>query len=136
MMVSGFEEAWERKRAVVQTLLHPVPGWTETWKGVGLCGFVCASVTVYVRDTYGRVSAANALPFLAGSGPVVAQLYGDETLAYTAFNPWQLISLPVLVWILGVIDESFVPALPFNTPRREFGVYGWLALFSISGIQS
>ena len=22
-----------------------------------------------------------------------------------------------------------MPALPFNTPRREFGIYSWLALF-------
>ena len=43
--------------------------------------------------------------------------------------PWQLITLPALIWVLGVIGELFVPALPFDIPRREFGVYSWLALF-------
>ena len=76
-----------------------------------------------------RVSAANALPYLAGSAPVVAQLYADETLAYTTYKLWQVIGLPILVWILGVIGELFVPTLPLDTPRREFGIYSWLALF-------
>ena len=71
----------------------------------------------------------NVLPFLVGSGHVVAQSYEDETLASVAYKQWQLISLPVIIWILGVIGELFVPALPFNVPRREFGVYSWLVLF-------
>jgi len=56
-------------------------------------------------------------------------MYSDETLAYTTYKPRQLIILPLLVWILGIIGELFVPALPFNTPRRKFGLYSWLALF-------
>jgi len=64
-----------------------------------------------------------------GSGPLVAQSYADETLAYTTYKQWQLIGLPILVWILGIIGELFVPTLPLNIPRREFGVYSWLALF-------
>ena len=79
--------------------------------------------------TRGRFGAANSLPYLAGSGPVVAQSYTDETLAYTTYERWQLIGLPILVWVLGVIGELFVPTLPFDIPRREFGVYSWLALF-------
>ena len=76
-----------------------------------------------------RVGAVNLLPYLVGSGPVVAQLYKDETLAYTTFKPWQLIALPVLVLVLGTVGELFVPALPLGIPRREFGVHSWLALF-------
>ena len=76
-----------------------------------------------------RIDAVNVLPYLVGSGPVVAQLYEDETLAYTVYKPWQLIGLSVLIWILGVIGELFVPILPLSVPRREFGVYSWLALF-------
>ena len=76
-----------------------------------------------------RIGAANTLPYFAGSGPVVAQSYADETLAYTTFKQWQLISLPIIVWILGVIGELFVPTLPLNIPRREYGIYSWLALF-------
>jgi len=76
-----------------------------------------------------RVDAANVLPYLAGSAPIVAQSYPDQTLAYVTYAQWQLISLPMLVLLLGTIGELFVPTLPFNIPRRGFGVYSWLALF-------
>jgi len=49
-------------------------------------------------------------------------------LAFATYQRWQLIGLPVLVWVLGVIGGLFVPTLPLNIPRREFGVYSWLAL--------
>ena len=75
-----------------------------------------------------RADAVNVLPYLVGSEPVVAQMYRDETLAYATYKPWQLISLPVLVLILGAIGELFVPTPPLNIPRRGFGVYSWLAL--------
>jgi len=77
----------------------------------------------------GRIGAVNVLPYLVRSGLVVAQSYEDETLAYTTYELWQLIGLSVLIWTLGIIGELFVPGLPFDIPRREFGVYSWLALF-------
>jgi len=76
-----------------------------------------------------QFGAIHVLPYLAGTGHVVAQVYADETLAYVTYKQWQLIGLPVLIWILGIIGELFVPTLPFDIPRREFGVYSWLALF-------
>lgn len=76
-----------------------------------------------------RVDAANVLPFLAGSGHIVAQSYPDRTLAYVTYEQWQLIGLPMLVLLLGIIGELFVPTLPLNVPRRGFGVYSWLTLF-------
>jgi len=76
-----------------------------------------------------RLGAANTLPFLVGSGQLVAQSYPDETLAYSTYKLWQLVALPILIWTLGIIGEMFVPKLPLNIPRREFGVYSWLALF-------
>ena len=75
-----------------------------------------------------RAGAVNVLPYFVGSGSVVAQLYEDETLADATYKTWQLIILPVLVLILGIIGELFVPELPLGIPRREFGVYSWLAL--------
>ena len=50
-------------------------------------------------------------------------------MAFTTFNQWQLIALPIIIWTLGIIGELFVPTLPLNIPRRGFGVYSWLALF-------
>ena len=97
-------------------------------KGAGPLGYTELSPDL-LAITRGRVSAANALPFLAGSGLVVAQQYNDETLAYATFKSRWMISLAAAIWFLGVIGELFVPALPFNTPRREFGMYSWLTLF-------
>jgi len=34
----------------------------------------------------------------------------------------------MLVLVLGIIGELFVPTLPLNIPRRGFGAYSWLAL--------
>jgi len=76
-----------------------------------------------------RADAVNVLPYLVGSGHVVAQSYADETLAFTTYKQWQLICLPALVLVLGIVGELFVPTLPLNIPRRGFGVYSWLALF-------
>ena len=64
-----------------------------------------------------------------GSAPIVAQAYADETLAYVTYEQWELISLPILVLILGIVGELFVPTLPLNIPRRAFGVYSWLTLY-------
>ena len=75
-----------------------------------------------------RIRAASTLPYLVGTKSVVAQLYEDEVLAFTTYKRWQLLSLPVLILILGIIGELFVPILPLNIPRREFGVYSWVAL--------
>ena len=78
--------------------------------------------------TRARIGAVNTLPYLVGSGTVVAQSYKDEVVAFATYEPWQLIVLPILIWILGVIGELFVPVLPLNIPRREFGLYSWLML--------
>jgi len=96
--------------------------------GTGPLGYTELSPNRFARFR-ARAGAAYALPYLVGSGLVVAQSYRSETLAYVTYKPWQLIALPVLVWILGIIGELFVPTLPLHIPRREFGVYSWLALF-------
>ena len=83
-------------------------------------------------DKVGRVladySAGYALPYLVGSGDVVAQYYEDETVARTTYKKWQLIGPLLGILILGIIGELFVPVLPGDIPRREFGIYSWLAL--------
>ena len=105
-----------------------IPQIVSFTEGTGLQGYVELSPDRFAAIR-ARADAVNVLPYLAGSGAVVAQSYRDETLAFATYKPWQLIALPILVWILGVIGELFVPALPLKVPRREFGVYSWLALF-------
>jgi len=108
-------------------LTRSIPQIVSFSEGTGLDGYVELSPD-RVAAFRARAGAVNVLPYLVGSGPVVAQLYRDETLAYTTFKPWQLIAVPVVVLILGTVGELFVPALPLGIPRREFGIYSWLAL--------
>jgi len=109
-------------------LTRPILQIVSFTEGTGPKGYIELSPD-RVAVFRARVDAVNVLPYLAGSGPVVAQVYRDETLAYATYKPWQLIILPALVLILGTIGELFVPTLPLDIPRREFGVYSWLALF-------
>ncbi|CAE6484465.1 unnamed protein product, partial [Rhizoctonia solani] len=65
---------------------------------------------------------AKKLPYLAGTQPVLARSYPDKTVAYIR------ISKPSLgITLLGYIVAIFVPRLPLGLPRRDFGVYSWLA---------
>jgi len=96
--------------------------------GVGPSGYTELSPD-RLANILGGFDAAYALPYLVGSAPVVAQQYEDETVAYVAYEMWQLIALLAFLWILGIVGELFVPALPHQVPRREFGAYSWLALF-------
>jgi len=96
--------------------------------GIGQWGYTELSPD-RLATTLARIRAASTLPYLVGSGPIVAQSYMDQALAYTTYKRWGLIGLPIFIWLLGVIGELFVPMLPLHMPRREFGVYSWLALF-------
>ena len=109
-------------------LTPPSPQAFYFTDGAGLREYTELSPSRYATIR-ARVGAATALPYLVGSGLVVAQSYEDETLAYTTFKPWQLITLLLIVLNLGIIGELFVPILPLGVPRREFGPYSWLALF-------
>jgi len=121
---------WVGSYTCVQCFLspEPAPQVVSFTNGTGPKGYTELSPDRFAAIR-ARVSAANALPFLAGSAPIVAHSYGDETLASTTFTWWQLIIPLLLVLILGIIGELFVPTLPLDIPRREFGVYSWLALF-------
>ena len=109
-------------------LTRPITQIVSFTEGTGLRGYVELSPDRFAVFR-ARSDAVNVLPYLVGSGPVVAQFYKDETLAYTAYKPWQMVALLVLVLTLGTIGELFVPVLPLNIPRRGFGLYSWLALF-------
>jgi len=79
-------------------------------------------------DVRGKVEALNALPFLSGTGPIVVRAYKDEVLASASFNPYILGGVLGIVLVLGVLAGLFVPALPFNIPRRGFGLFSWVAV--------
>lgn len=80
-----------------------------------------------LQDVLGDVDSQHLLPYLVGSQPIVAHLYPDKTVAYTkVFVVWLIGSL-IGVLILGFVVAIFVPRLPLGLPRRDFGIFSWLA---------
>ncbi|CAE6457559.1 unnamed protein product [Rhizoctonia solani] len=80
-----------------------------------------------VANAIAKSDAQHLLPYLAGSQPILARTYPDKTVAYIRISKLGLgISLLVML-ILGYIVAIFVPRLPLGLPRRDFGVYSWLA---------
>ncbi|CAE6420807.1 unnamed protein product [Rhizoctonia solani] len=84
-------------------------------------------VAAELQDVLGDVDSQHLLPYLVGSQPIVAHLYPDETLAYTkVYLVWLIVTL-IVVLVLGFIVAIFVPRLPLGLPRRDFGVFSWIA---------
>ena len=71
--------------------------------------------------------ASNVLPFLSGSGKIIAHSYRSETLAWVKFVPWQLATVLSISLLLGVIAAFCLPTLPLDVPRRGFGLFSWIA---------
>ncbi|CAE6417342.1 unnamed protein product [Rhizoctonia solani] len=84
-------------------------------------------VSLGVLDFEVELTWGKKLPYLAGTQPVLARSYPDKTVAYIRISKlWLGISLLVML-LLGYIVAIFVPRLPLGLPRRDFGVYSWLA---------
>ncbi|CAE6440486.1 unnamed protein product [Rhizoctonia solani] len=80
-----------------------------------------------VANAIAKSDSQHLLPYLAGTQPVLARSYPDKTVAYIRISKlWLGISLLVML-LLGYIVAIFVPRLPLGLPRRDFGVYSWLA---------
>jgi len=82
----------------------------------------------FYADVRGNVEASNALPFLSGTRPIVVRAYKDEVLASASFNPYILGGVLGVALFLGALAGLFVPALPFDIPRRGFGLFSWVAV--------
>ncbi|KAG6828760.1 hypothetical protein H0H92_006839 [Tricholoma furcatifolium] len=73
--------------------------------------------------------ATNLLPYLAGSGDLLARSYTDRELSSTSINPLFLAIYLTLILLLGLLAGFFVPKLPLNVPHRGFDAYSWIAAF-------
>ena len=82
----------------------------------------------FYADVRGKVDASNALPYLSGTRPIVVRAYKDVVLASAFFKPGILCGVLGIALLLGVLAGLFVPALPFNIPRRGFGLFSWIAV--------
>ncbi|KAG8724011.1 hypothetical protein FRC09_000819 [Ceratobasidium sp. 395] len=80
-----------------------------------------------VANTLAKSDSQHLLPYLAGSQPIVARSYPDKTVAYIHISQLWLAILLLIMLLLGYIVAIFVPRLPLGLPRRDFGVFSWLA---------
>lgn len=95
--------------------------------GQGPSGYTELSASRFAA-VRGAVDAMNVLPFLVGSGTLVARSYPDQTVAYVKFVPWQMVIILAVILVIGLVAGICVPVLPFEIPRRGFGLYSWIAL--------
>jgi len=82
----------------------------------------------FYADVRGKVDATYVLPFLSGTRPIVVRAYKDVVLASASFNRYILGGVLGIALLLGALAGLFVPALPFDIPRRGFGLFSWVAV--------
>ena len=104
----------------------PSPTTVSFTGNVGPEGYTELSPESYA-DVRGKADASNVLPFLSGTRPIVARAYQDAVLASASFQPGVLVGVLGGVLLLGALAGLFVPALPFDIPRRGFGLFSWVA---------
>ena len=104
----------------------PSPITVSFTGGAGPGGYTELSPKFYA-DVRGKADASNLLPFLSGTGITIAQAYRDRVLASASFRPPILAAVLGFTLFLGVLAGLFVPALPFDIPRRGFGLFSWVA---------
>ncbi|KDQ15154.1 hypothetical protein BOTBODRAFT_304314 [Botryobasidium botryosum FD-172 SS1] len=92
----------------------------------GPLGYNRLSPTQFAR-TLAMSDASNLLPFLVGTLPIIAHTYRNIYLASAYATALPLAIALAVVASLGVLAAFFVPKLPSSRPRRDFGVFGWMA---------
>lgn len=96
--------------------------------GEGPTGYTELNATLFAQRR-GMADAANALPYFAGSGQLIARVYPDRVLSNGEMNSILMAAVLSGVALLGLLAGLFVPRLPLDTPKRGFGLYSWLAAF-------
>jgi len=104
----------------------PSPTTVSFTGNVGPQGYTELS-PIFYADVRGKADASNVLPFLSGTRPIVVRAYQDVVLASASFRPAVLAGVLGGTLLLGVLAGFLVPALPFDIPRRGFGLFSWVA---------
>ncbi|KAG8687284.1 hypothetical protein FRC08_012066 [Ceratobasidium sp. 394] len=104
----------------------PNPTLVSFTNGSGPLGYTKLDAS-RVANTLAKSDSQHLLPYLAGSQPIVARAYLDKTVAYIKISQLWLAVLLLIMLFLGYIVAIFVPRLPLGLPRRDFGVFSWLA---------
>jgi hypothetical protein len=105
----------------------PSPTVVSFTDGSGPEGYTSLSASQF-GEARALADAANVLPFLAGTGKIVARAYDDTTQAYVTVGTAPLIVALGVALVLGILAGVLTPRLPLEIPRREFGMYSWLAV--------
>jgi hypothetical protein len=80
-----------------------------------------------VSAVLGRADAVQLLPYLAGSQPVLAFSYPDDIVAYCTVG-WLILTATLSFTLIeGFVAAFFIPRLPLGIPRRDFGLFSWIA---------
>lgn len=104
----------------------PSPTTVSFTGNIGPEGYTELSPQSYA-DVRGKADASNVLPFLSGTRPIVVRTYKDAVLASASFHSGVLAGVLGGTLLLGALAGFFVPALPFDIPRRGFGLFSWVA---------
>ncbi|QRV98444.1 exonuclease domain protein [Ceratobasidium sp. AG-Ba] len=104
----------------------PNPTLVSFTNGSGPLGYTKLD-PMRVANALAKSDSQHLLPYLAGSQPIVARSYPDKTVAYIKISQLWLAILLLIMLLLGYIVAIFVPRLPLGLPRRDFGVFSWLA---------
>jgi hypothetical protein len=75
----------------------------------------------YLEAGLGMADAAQLLPFLTGSQPIVAYQYSDKVLASARVLAVPTFLTLFVILLLGFSAAFLVPRLPLGVPRRDFG---------------
>jgi len=102
-----------------------VVSFSNTTTG-GPLGYTQLSPTQFAR-TLAMSDASNLLPFLVGTLPIIAHTYRNIYLASAYAAALPLAIALIVIGSLGVLAAFLVPKLPFSRPRRDFGVFSWMA---------
>ena len=95
--------------------------------GFGPRGYTQLSPARFARAR-AQADATNVLPFLAGTGPIVARVYPARTSSYSEVDAPAMIIFIVSLFFVGLIACLCVPKLPLGVPRRGFDLLSWLAV--------
>lgn len=80
-----------------------------------------------VADILGRADAVQLLPYLVGSQKLTALIYPDRVSAFCNVD-WLILTITISVALgLGFVAAFFIPRLPLGLPRRDFGLFSWIA---------
>ncbi|KAF9033113.1 hypothetical protein BJ165DRAFT_758466 [Panaeolus papilionaceus] len=112
----------------------PSPSLVSFTNGSGPFGYTEFSADLYATAR-SLSDASNVLPYLAGSGQLVARRYQDRVVAIASLRNFDLSMALGLVFMTGLLCTIAVPRLPLGVPKRGFNLYSWILAFHAKEVE-